>query len=162
MKPTNAMRELIKIDIKNGMSMANLTKKYEVKKNIIRDIQAEIDGRHSISQSVAPSESEIITEVAVTKDETIKEAVTVNNYINDNFNILVEMIEKYKSENQIYKDGLTVRLPKEGTGDYKTSVRVNKIVMDQFRKFCEKNNEFTQKELLSMALLEYIEKYDNK
>ena len=71
----------------------------------------------------------------------------------------MNMIEEYKKTNVIHTCGIVVQLPSEENGDYKTSVRVNKKVMDQFREFCESHKEFTQKELLSMALLEYIEKY---
>ena len=171
MKLTNQIRELIKIDIKNGMTMGNLIKKYEVKKNIIRDIKAEIEGRQSTSQDVAPNvyrdtsqvvapnESEIISEVAVTKDETTKEVAPVNKYLNDNIDILIEMIERYKKEHPVYDGDIVVKLPKEDNGDYKVSLRINKFVMQDFREFCRENKEFTQKELLSMALIEYMDKY---
>ena len=36
---------------------------------------------------------------------------------------------------------------------------INKFVMQDFREFCRENKEFTQKELLSMALIEYMNKY---
>lgn len=76
-----------------------------------------------------------------------------------NFETIMEIVNKYKSSNVLPAGGIVVQLPYEDSNDYKTSVRVNKTVMEDFRKFCEKHKEFTQKELLSAALLEYIDKY---
>lgn len=77
----------------------------------------------------------------------------------NNFNVIMEMVQQYKKNSVIPGGGIVVQLPKEENGEYKTSIRVNKIVMDMFRDFCENHKEFTQKELLSMALLEYINRY---
>lgn len=77
----------------------------------------------------------------------------------NNFNIIMEMVQQYKKDSVIPAGGIVVQLPKEENGEYKTSIRVNKVVMDMFRNFCGKHKEFTQKDLLSMALLEYINRY---
>lgn len=55
--------------------------------------------------------------------------------------------------------GLTVKLPEENNRGFKTSVRVNDVVFNEFREFCKDHKEFSQKELLSMALLEYLQKH---
>lgn len=41
----------------------------------------------------------------------------------------------------------------------KRTVRGNKTVFDKWDKFCSENKEFSKQDLLSMALLEYINKY---
>lgn len=43
----------------------------------------------------------------------------------------------------------------------KKTVRGNKTVFDSWNKFCDENKEFSKQDLLSMALLEYINKYKN-
>ena len=84
------------------------------------------------------------------------------NYINDNFNILMEMIEMYKDEKKITKkdNDIYLELPIENDKDFKTSIRVNKIIWEQFKVICKEQRSYTQKELVSMAFKEYLEKYN--
>ena len=81
------------------------------------------------------------------------------NTLTNNYDILIEMIEEYKKSHVVHMGGIVVQLPYEDSKDYKTSVRINKTVMEQFRAFCEEHKQFTQKELLSMALVEYMDRY---
>ena len=85
-------------------------------------------------------------------------------YINDNFDILVEMIERYKANNfktltLNNKQDIIIELPVEKRKDFKTSIRVNDIVWEQFKEFCKKNRNYTQKDIVSMALVEYMKNY---
>lgn len=77
-----------------------------------------------------------------------------------NYNVLMEMIEAYKNNGVVQEGGIVVQLPKEKNTLFKTSVRLNDVVYEEFKEFCSKHKTFTQKELHSMALLEYIKKYD--
>lgn len=84
-------------------------------------------------------------------------------YIDSNFDILIEMIEGYKKdknlnikENQMY---LELPLENEDEKYFKTSVRVNKRIWEEFKLFCKDKRSYTQKELVSMALKEYMDKY---
>lgn len=76
-----------------------------------------------------------------------------------NFDVLMEMIEKYKKNNEIPKSDIVVQLPYESDKNYKASIRIHKEVFEEFKVFCSKHKEFSQKELISMALVEYMEKY---
>ena len=109
---------------------------------------SELSNNESLSAIVPQTEYNV---VQVENTEKI-------NSIIDNFDVLMNIIEEYKKTNVVYTGGIVVQLPAEEK-DYKTSVRVNQKVMDKFREFCESHREFTQKELLSMALLEYIERH---
>ncbi|MGL5152960.1 MAG: hypothetical protein ACRC7N_20575, partial [Clostridium sp.] len=76
--------------------------------------------------------------------------------------ILKEMIEQYKrhkSMNTVPTGSIVVELPPEENGDYRKTLRLNKTIYQDFEKFCNKNKEFTIKELVSQALKEFIEKY---
>lgn len=42
----------------------------------------------------------------------------------------------------------------------RTTILVNKKIYDEFNEFCQKHKEYDKKDLLSMALKEYIQKYD--
>ncbi|WP_297522697.1 hypothetical protein [uncultured Clostridium sp.] len=68
-----------------------------------------------------------------------------------------EIIAKVSTE-VIKNTEIEINLPKEDE-DYKTSIKVNKIVMEQFREFAKANKEFTPKDLISMAIVEYMENH---
>ena len=129
------------------------------------EIITDNDGGQNGCQGVLPiselSNNESLSAIVPRTEYNVVQAENTEkiNSIIDNFDVLMNMIEEYKKTNVIHTCGIVVQLPSEENGDYKTSVRVNKKVMDQFREFCESHREFTQKELLSMALLEYIERH---
>ena len=76
-----------------------------------------------------------------------------------NYEKIMRMIEEYDKEYDKEYDGITVELPIETIKDFRTSIRVNNVVWEQFNEFANKNKEFTKRDLLSMALKEYMEKY---
>lgn len=77
----------------------------------------------------------------------------------NNFDIIMEIVDQYKNTNVVQKDGIVVQLPFEEDKLYKTSLRINKIVLDNFKEYCNRHKEFTQKDLLSMALVEYMDNH---
>lgn len=85
--------------------------------------------------------------------------ININSYLKENTNILIEMIEQYKKNSVVPKGDIVVQLPYEDDKAYKISMRVNKTVMERFKAFCENHKNFTQKELISMALLEYMDNH---
>lgn len=117
-----------------------------------------IDDRgQCVRPDVAPKETEVI--VIPKKDNVAP--IEKENYkkLMSNFDILMEMIEKYKKNNEIPRSDIVVQLPYESDKNYKTSIRIHKEVFEEFKLFCSKNKEFSQKELISMALVEYMDKY---
>ena len=110
------------------------------------------DVGQAIKPIIEPKKDNVIQEG--TKDLMIQ-----NNYLKDNINVLVEMIEQYKKNNVVQGKDIVVQLPQEVDGKYKISLRVNQKVMEQFKEFCNKHKQFTQKELISQALIEFMEKY---
>lgn len=77
-----------------------------------------------------------------------------------NYDKLMSIIEKYDNEyDDTYDrkyDGITIELPIETKADYRTSIRVNNVIWEQFNEFTEDNKQFTKKDLLSMALKDYM------
>ena len=78
-----------------------------------------------------------------------------------NYKIIMQMVNLFKKNNQLNAENknITIELPFEDDKTFKASYRVNKTVNEQFKEFCKEHKEFTAKDLLSQALLEFIEKY---
>lgn len=79
----------------------------------------------------------------------------------DNYTVIFQMVQMFKENQQIHlKDNnIVVELPQENNKSFKVSYRVNEIIHNQFKAFCKEHTEFTSKDLLSMALKEFMEKY---
>lgn len=95
----------------------------------------------------------------VTEPNNSKKLIDIlNNY--DKIMKLLDEREKYKKVITA-ADRLVIRLPnEEGKKDFRITVRVNKKIMERFNIFADKHKMFTKKELISQALLEFLEKYD--
>ena len=92
-----------------------------------------------------------------------KEQAKILSYLGENFELLVEFMEKYKS---------TIQTTTESTTNYITidlvddkhlnpkpkSIRINEFVYRDWQQFCDKQH-FSKMDLISMALKEYMEKY---
>lgn len=110
-----------------------------------------------VGQDVLRNEKDVIV---LPKKYNI-EPVEKENYktLMSNFDILMEIIEKYKKNNEIPVSDIVVQLPYENDKNYKVSLRIHKEVFEDFKVFCSNNKQFSQKELISMALIEYMNKY---
>lgn len=116
-----------------------------------------VEEGQSVRQDVVHSKTDVI--VLPKKENVVP--IEKENYqkLMSNFDILMEMVEKYKKSNEIPVSDIVVQLPYESDKNYKTSIRIHKEVFEGFKLFCSKHKEFSQKELISMALVEYMEKY---
>lgn len=116
-----------------------------------------VEEGQSVRHNVVHSKNDVIV---LPKNENVL-PVEKENYqkLMSNFDVLMEMIEKYKKNNEIPMSDIVVQLPYESDKNYKTSIRIHKEVFEEFKVFCSKHKEFSQKELISMALVEYMEKY---
>lgn len=148
-----------KIIDKLGLKKSQLRKaKYSYNADLrqyVKDVGQQ--GRQDVGQAtkliIEPKKDNIVP--GTTNDLMIQ-----NNYLKDNMSVLIEMIEQYKKHNYVVQGkDIVVQLPQEDNGKYKISLRVNQKVMEQFKEFCNKHKQFTQKELISQALLEFMEKY---
>lgn len=74
-------------------------------------------------------------------------------------NIINEYDKRYDKEYDREENKIIVELPLENEKEFRTTIRVNKIIWSQFNNFSDNNKEFTKKDLLSMALKEYIENH---
>ncbi|MDM9944066.1 integrase [Clostridioides difficile] len=82
----------------------------------------------------------------------------------DNYNEIIEIINWYNDLENKNIEGLSVQskdikidLPSKNAK--RTTIRIIEEVIDLFDEFCRKHSEFTKTDLMSMALLEYMNKY---
>lgn len=84
------------------------------------------------------------------------------NFIGENIELLKEMLMYYKrnKESNTNNNGIVIDLidDKHKDNGKPKSVRVNYFVWEEWKEFTNKSN-FSSKELISMALKEYIDKY---
>lgn len=92
----------------------------------------------------------------VITDEKMK-----NNIIDlaKHYDKIMNIIQEYDNKYDKEYDGMTIELPLETKKDFRTSIRINNVIWEQFNEFAEDHKEFTKRDLLSMALKEYMEKY---
>lgn len=84
------------------------------------------------------------------------------NFIGENIELLKEMLMYYKrnKESNTNNNGIVINLidDKHMKNDNPKSVRVNHFVWEEWKKFTDKSN-FSSKDLISMALKTYMDKY---
>lgn len=83
-------------------------------------------------------------------------------FIRDNIDLLEEMLMNYKHHKECSTNnyGITINLidDKHKDNDKPKSIRVNYFVWEEWKEFTKDIN-YSSKELISMALKEYMEKY---
>ena len=81
----------------------------------------------------------------------------------ENYDKILEIIRAYdKNYDAQYDKGnrdIVIHLPIETKTDFRATIRVNNIVWEQFSEFANAHKEFTKRDLISMALKEYIENH---
>ena len=104
-----------------------------------------------------------------TNGSTMKEVISNNdNGMTFSHQIKSNLLELAKNYDKIMTlinsdnnmtDGILIKLPVETKDNYRTTIRINNVVWENFKEFYVQNKMFTQRDLLSMALTEYINKY---
>ena len=83
-----------------------------------------------------------------------------------NYERIKNMLDDYEHTNSIHAQseilevntGIKIDNP-EGEVE-RTTVRISKDILNKWNKFCDKNKQFSKKDLLGQAMLEFIQKYD--
>lgn len=77
-----------------------------------------------------------------------------------NYDKILEIIQAYAKNDDAQYDknnrNIVIHLPIETKADFRATIRVNNIVWEQFSEFANAHKEFTKRDLISMALSEYI------
>ncbi len=84
----------------------------------------------------------------------------IRDVLKDDIDVLKEMIDKYKQNMEVHNTSIVVDLIDDRhLKQYPKSVRVNEFIWEEWSKFSEEHDRFSKKELISMALKEYMEKH---
>lgn len=73
--------------------------------------------------------------------------------------IIQEYDQKYAAQYDKEYVGIVVELPIETKTDFRATIRVNNVIWDNFSNFANNHKEFTKRDLISMALKEYMENH---
>lgn len=103
----------------------------------------------------------------VVDDNTIvvyKQQELILEYLESNFDVLKEFIEKYKSTTYATAENTTSSIVINLVDDKHLSpkpksIRINEFVYQDWQQFCNKNKYYSKQNLLSMALKEYMERH---
>lgn len=80
-----------------------------------------------------------------------------------NYDKILKVIQEYDSKYDAQYDkeyaGIVVELPIETKADFRATIRVNNVIWDNFSNFVNNHKEFTKRDLISMALKEYMENH---
>lgn len=121
-------------------------------------------------QSTTQTNTETTTkplEVSVVKTNTnallTEEKSNTLDYLSNNLDILMDMIEKYRattnSTTQTTTNKITISLIDDKHLSPKPkSIRINEFIYREWQDFCDKQY-YSKMDLISMALKEYMEKY---
>lgn len=92
-----------------------------------------------------------------------KQQQQILGYLENNFEVLQEFLEKYKSTTKSTTETTTNHIVINLVDDKHLnpkpkSIRINEFVYQDWQKFCE-TKHYSKQDLISMALKEYMEKY---
>lgn len=73
--------------------------------------------------------------------------------------IIQEYDKKYDAQYDKEYEGIVIELPVETKTDFRATVRVNNVIWEQFGEFANNHKEFTKRDLVSMALKEYMKNH---
>ena len=107
--------------------------------------------------------TELIEVVDMTRSQGVTYDVFEEKYkgLAENYNVLMKMIEDYKKAgiDAIKRDGgLVIELPPEEE-EARVTFRINGTVYEEFKAFVKANKQFKVKELVSAALMEFVNRY---
>ncbi len=150
-------KKLQKVVKEHGYKYSQKERRY-IKDSIIHKVI------HEVIQNEANENNEVIQSSTIIEVMQEDKPIIQNDnmkYLNDNFEVFKAMIERFKlGQEQQSTSNIIINLQDDShIKRPPRPVRVNAFVEDQWKQFCEDNKRFTKKELLSMALKTYMEKY---
>ena len=111
--------------------------------------------------STTNNELDVVPNNTLVVDEN---KMNILNYLEENFSVLNEFIEKYKSTTTSTTETTTQSIVINLVDDKHLlpkpkSIRVNEFVYRDWQIFCENNKYYSKQDLISMALKEYMKNH---
>ncbi|HBF5466382.1 TPA: integrase [Clostridioides difficile] len=167
----NANKSLTKVAIELGVSESSI-RKYLTKRGYKRINDEYIfigdKGMTKVVNNKSQSSNDNIFNMTIEDDNSHN--VVIDNQFKNNiislakdYNKIQDVLNWFENKDdtsviEVVQDGIKIDLPSKDA--IRTTVRLNKESWNLFDEFCEKFREFNKSDLMSMALLEYIKKYD--
>ena len=111
------------------------------------------------------STNDLKVEVVETNTNTLLTTEKANtlDYLSNNINVLMDMIERYKTTTETSTETTTNYITIDLVDDKHLkpkpkSIRINEFVYQDWQEFCDKQH-YSKMDLISMALKEYMKKY---
>lgn len=141
--------------LKNGYAYDDTLNQYicdNDKTNESRD-----NSKLNIIHNSANSNNNDISKSFVSNKKLMKNLVDLSDNYEKIINVL-NWFENDRNKTNVIEvvQGIKIELPEEKNKEFRKTIRINDVVWEQFSEFCTNHREFTQKDLLSQALLEYI------
>lgn len=134
--------QYIKYDKSNTVVTKSKINKYEDSNTIvIKDDKKEYDNSNTLVINKKEVQNKLIG-LAQNYDKILK--------------LIQEYDKKYDAQYDNEHEGIYIELPIETKTDFRVTVRVNNVIWEQFSEFANNHKEFTKRDLVSMALKEYI------
>ena len=155
----------INSELKAGKRVPQVRASIGVSEEYIQKFMKENNYKYNqkLKQYIPTTES---TTEATTKplEVSVVEANTNTlDYLSNNINILMDMIEKYKTTTETTTETTTNYITIDLVDDKHLkpkpkSIRINEFIYQEWQEFCDKQH-YSKMDLISMALKEYMEKY---
>lgn len=148
-------KKYLQKELKNGGYKYNQKNRMYVKEPINSIAYKEpinsIQDANSMQNSLPMNFKEDIIEILDMKED-LKEVIRIvkEGYAKEPTQV-IEIVED---------KGIKISLPQDEV--VRTTVRANKRILNMWNEFCSSNNEYSKQDLISMAMKEYIEKYEKK
>lgn len=141
--------------LKNGYAYDDTLNQYicdNDKTNESRD-----NSKLNVIHNSANSNNNDISKSFVSNKKLMKNLVDLSDNYEKIINVL-NWFENDRNKTNVIEvvQGIKIELPEEKNKEFRKTIRINDVVWEQFSEFCTNHREFTQKDLLSQALLEYI------
>lgn len=167
--------------LKDNMTLTSISKTLGVGRSTIRDRFKKLDYTYNkdLNKYALSDNKDCNTDVAQANKKVLKSINTndLKKYDDSNtdvksldkamkgklinvmgeYDVLMEMIELYKSNSNVLQSNILIDLP--NVASELTSFRVNKEILKQFKEFLKEQREYRNIDLVSMALKEYMENH---
>jgi hypothetical protein len=119
----------------------------------------------STTETTTKSTTEILPTNVVDKNTIVvpKQQQQILGYLENNFEVLQEFLEKYKSTTRATTETTTNHIVINLVDDKHLnpkpkSIRINEFIYQDWQQFCD-TKHYSKQDLISMALKEYMERY---
>lgn len=150
--------------LREGQTVINIRKDIGIgEKALQREIK--VNGyryNNKERQYIPTTEATTISTTSVVDEDTFvvpKQQQQILGYLENNFEVLQEFLEKYKSTTRATTNHIVISLVDDKHLNPKPkSIRINEFIYQDWQKFCD-TKHYSKQDLISMALKEYMEKY---